>query len=57
MFFNEFELVKYESNNSKTTFILKILINDIKNLDELKKNLSSELQNLEMNYYFSNPVY
>ena len=57
MLFNEFELIKYESNNSKTTFILKILINDIKNLDKLKKNLSSELKNLEMNYYFSNPVY
>ena len=42
MLFNEFELIKYESNNSKTTFILKILINDIKNLDKLKKIYSIE---------------
>lgn len=56
-FFNEFELVKYDKENEKITFVIKLLVNDLNKFDQFQKNLSSELKNLEINYYYSNPVY
>ena len=56
-FFNEFELVKYDKENEKITFVIKLLVNDLSKFDQFQKNLSGELKNLEINYYYSNPVY
>ena len=57
-FFKEFELIKYEINeNNKVTFIIKVMMENINNFDEFQTKLSKELKNLEVNYYFANPVY
>lgn len=56
-FFKNFNLVKYESNEKKTTFIIKLFTDDIKKIDEFKNKLQKELNNLEINYYYSNSVY
>ena len=56
-FFREYELVKFESDNEKVNFILKVLIEDIENIDKLKELLSKDLIDLEINYYYSDPVY
>ena len=56
-FFANFELVKYENNADKTTFIVKVLIEDLKKFDEFQETLSKDLKKLEINYYYSNPVY
>ncbi len=57
-FFKEFELIKYEINeNNKVTFIIKVMMENINNFDEFQIKLSKELKNLEVNYYFANPVY
>ena len=55
-FFDEFELVKYESDDQKANFVIKVLVDDLKKIDHLK-DLSKDLNKLEINYYFSNPVY
>jgi len=57
LFFKEFELVKYEINNEKVTFIIKVMMKDVNNFDKFQNTLSKDLQNLEVNYYFANPVY
>ena len=56
-FFLNFELIKYENSNDKVTFVVKVLTEDVKKIDLFQKNLSKDLEKLEMNYYFSNPVY
>lgn len=56
-FFSNSELVKYENNADKTTFIAKVLIDDLKKFDAFQETLSKDLKKLEINYYFSNPVY
>ena len=56
-FFDEFELVKYESDDQKANFVIKVLVDDLKKIDSFKKDLSKDLNKLEINYYFSNPVY
>jgi len=55
--FNEFEIVKFESNEDSVNFIAKVLIDDVKKIDLLKKELSINLNKLEINYYYSNPIY
>lgn len=57
VFFDEFELIKYEVNDNKINFIIKVMIEDIKKFDEFQKKLSNDLENLEINYHFANPVY
>ena len=57
VFFDEFELIKYEVNDNKINFVIKVMIEDIKNFDEFQKKLSNDLDNLEINYHFANPVY
>tara|TARA_Y100000996_G_C22519755_1_gene641956 strand:+ start:275 stop:961 length:687 start_codon:yes stop_codon:yes gene_type:complete len=56
-FFKEFELVKYESNEDSVNFVVKVLIEDVQKIDLFKKELSNNLNKLEINYYYSNPVY
>ncbi len=56
-FFENFNLVKYESNEKKATFIIKLFTDDIKKIDEFKNKLQKELNNLDINYYYSNSVY
>ena len=55
--FKSFELVKYESNNDRVTFVVKVLTEDLEKIDLFQKNLSKDLGKLEINYYHSNPVY
>ena len=56
-YFNNFNLVKYESNEKTSTFIIKLTVEEIKQIDEFKNKLDKELNNLEINYYYSNTVY
>ena len=56
-FFKNFNLVKYESNEKKTTFVIRLFTDDIKKIDAFKNKLQKELSNLEINYYYSNSVY
>ena len=56
-FFKEFELVKYESSEESVNFVVKVMIDDVKKIDLFKKELSNNLNKLEINYYYSNPVY
>ena len=56
-FFKNFNLVKYESNQKKTTFVIRLFTDDIKKIDAFKNKLQKELSNLEINYYYSNSVY
>lgn len=56
-FFNEFELIKYEVNDNRVNFIIKVMIQDIKNFDKFQNKLLDDLENLELNYHFANPVY
>ncbi len=56
-YFNNFNLVKYESNGKTSTFIIKLTVEEIKQIDEFKNKLDKELNNLEINYYYSNTVY
>ena len=56
-FFNEFELIKYEVNDKKVNFIIKVMIKDIKDFDKFQNKLTNDLENLEINYHFANPVY
>jgi len=56
--FNEFDIIKYETDETgKVVFILKVLINDIKKLDELKEILSKDLNELKISFYYADPVY
>lgn len=57
LLFENFNLVKYESNDNKSTFIIRLYTDDIKKIDNLKKELQKDLNNLDLNYYFSNSVY
>jgi len=56
-YFKNFNLIKYESNENKSTFIIKLFTEDVKEIDNFKKELQKNLNNLEINYYFSNSVY
>lgn len=56
-YFKNFNLIKYESNENKSTFIIKLFTEDVKEIDNFKKELQRNLNNLEINYYFSNSVY
>ena len=56
-YFNNFNLVKYESNEKTSTFIIKLTVEEIKQIDEFKNKLDKDLNNLEINYYYSNTVY
>lgn len=55
--FKEFELVKFESNEENVNFVIKVLVDDVKKIDLFKKELSLNLNKLEINYYYSNPIY
>lgn len=57
LLFENFNLIKYESSDSKSTFIIRLHTEDIKKIDDLKKELQKDLNNLDLNYYFSNSVY
>jgi|TARA_B110001450_G_C17588781_1_gene468059 hypothetical protein len=57
IYFKNFNLIKYESNDKNTTFIIKLFVDDIKQIDAFKNKLLKELNNLEINYYYSNTVY
>ena len=50
-YFDNFNLVKYESNEKTVTFIIKLTVDDIKKIDAFKNKLNKELNNLEINYY------
>ena len=55
--FDEFDLVKFETNENKSTFIVKIILKDIISIDNFKSQVSKQLTDLEINYYYSDPVY
>ena len=57
IYFKNFNLIKYESNDKNTTFIIKLFVDDLKQIDAFKNKLLKELNNLEINYYYSNTVY
>jgi len=56
-YLDDFELTKFESNETHVTFILKVTIKNIEDFDKLNLTLSENLNDLDLNYYFSNPVY
>lgn len=56
-YFKNFELVKYESNNDRVSFVVKVLTEDLEKIDLFQKKLSKDLNKLEINFYHSNPVY
>ena len=55
--FDEFDLVKFETNENKSTFIVKIILKDIVSIDNFRSQVSKQLIDLEINYYYSDPVY
>lgn len=55
--FSTFEIVKYEKSNDRITFIIKLLVEDVKKFDQFQDRLNKELKELEINYYYSNPIY
>ena len=55
--FNNFNIVKFESSENNVTFVIKLIAEDVDKLDVLKAKLNKDLNNLEINFYYSNSVY